>query len=111
MIRRAVQRPSHRPHATEAEGVRQARRFSACLEGGELVTVKGWLSPPFGAFPGTSKGPESYAGQHRHTLVFLPDGRLLATLSTSRECKALAAELARAWFREGAAASILNNQR
>jgi len=74
-------------------------RFSARLEGGELVMVKGQLSPPFGAFAGTPAGPASYAGAHRYTLVYLPDGRLVATMRTSRECKALASELARVLVR------------
>ena len=34
-------------------------------------------------------------------LVYLPDGRLLATLRSLKECKALASELARAWIRWG----------
>ena len=37
----------------------------------------------------------------QHTLAYLPDGRILATLGTYRECRALAAELARAWVRWG----------
>lgn len=75
--------------------------FSARLAGGELVTVVGQLSPPFGAFPGTEEGPAEYDGRHRYTLAYLPDGRILATLRTCKECKALAAELARAWIRWG----------
>jgi hypothetical protein len=75
--------------------------FGALMVGGWVVTVKGHVSPPFGAFPGTEEGPAEYAGKHRHTLVYLPDGRLLATLRSFKECKALAAELARAWIRWG----------
>ena len=67
--------------------------FSVCLEGGELVTVRGHVSPPFGAFRGTEAGPAS-PGRHRHTLVYLPTSRVIATLRTSKQCRALASELA-----------------
>jgi hypothetical protein len=74
--------------------------FSA-LVGGELVTVAGFLSPPFGAFAGTEEGPASYQERHRYTLAYLPDGRILATLGTYKACKALASELARSSVRWG----------
>ena len=45
--------------------------FSVYLDGGELARVKGHLSPPFGCFAGTDKGPTSYYGGRRHVLVFL----------------------------------------
>ena len=76
-------------------------RFSVRLEGGEVVPVKGHASPPFGAFSGTEEGPATYQGRHRYVLVFLPDCRILATLHSFRQCKALASELARLWVRWG----------
>jgi hypothetical protein len=69
-------------------------RFSVRLEGGELITLNGKMSPPFGAFAGTADGPASYAGSRRHSLVHLPDARIIATLRTFRQCQALASELA-----------------
>lgn len=72
--------------------------FSAILEGGE-TTVRGYLSPPFGAYYGTPAGQPSYLGRHRYTLVYLPSKRVLATVQTYAHCKALASELARMWFR------------
>lgn len=74
-------------------------RFRVELQGGEAVEVNGRISPPFGSFCGTSDGPSYYSGRKRHTLVYVPAGRILATVSTFRECKALAAELARLWVR------------
>ncbi|HEV7786296.1 MAG TPA: hypothetical protein VGQ28_13210 [Thermoanaerobaculia bacterium] len=74
-------------------------RFTVRLEGGELVPVKGHVSPPFGSFSGTEEGPASYCGLHRHPLVFLPDCRIIATLRSYRECKTLAAEIAPALIR------------
>jgi hypothetical protein len=73
--------------------------FRVRLEGGELVEVSGHLSPPFGSYCGTGKGPSSYSGRKRHVLVYLPNGRILATVRTYQQCKALAAELARLWVR------------
>jgi len=67
--------------------------FSVRLEGGELVRVRGHVSHPFGAFRGTETGIAS-RGRHRHTLVYLPESRTIATLRTYRQCQALASELA-----------------
>jgi hypothetical protein len=74
-------------------------RFRVELQGGEVVEIYGQISPPFGSFCGTSDGPSSYTGRHRHTLVYVPSGRILATMRTFAQCKALAAELARLWVR------------
>lgn len=74
-------------------------RFPVRLEGGETVQVSGHVSPPFGSFSGTEEGPASYAGRHRHPLVYLPDARIVATLRTYRQCQALASELAPALLR------------
>lgn len=73
--------------------------FTARLDGGELVRVKGHVSPPFGSFAGTEEGPASYCGRHRHVLVFLADSRVIATLRSFRECKTLASEIAPALIR------------
>ena len=74
-------------------------RFPVVLEDGQEVTMPGFLSPPFGAYRGTHDGPASYLGRHRHTLVHLPERRIIATLRTYRQCQALAAELAPALLR------------
>jgi hypothetical protein len=72
--------------------------FRVTLEGGE-VRVNGHVSPPFGSFAGTQEGPAAYAGRRRHVLVYLPAGRVIATLRSFAHCKGLAAELARVWVR------------
>ena len=69
------------------------------LEDGELVLVRGHLSPPFGVFAGTPGEPARYSGRKRFTLVYVPSGRFLATLRSFAHCKALAGELARLWYR------------
>jgi hypothetical protein len=53
--------------------------------------ARGVVSPPFGVFRGTSHGPNR---NKLRTLVHLPSGRIIATLKSSRQCRALAAELA-----------------
>ena len=65
--------------------------FSARLMDGREVQVRGVVSPPFGVFQGTSHGPD---GNKLRTLVHLPTSRVIATLKSSRQCRALAAELA-----------------
>jgi hypothetical protein len=65
--------------------------FTARLMDGREVKMRGVVSPPFGVFQGTSHGPD---GNKRRTLVHLPTGRVIATLRSSRQCRALAAELA-----------------
>jgi hypothetical protein len=69
-------------------------RFSVKLDGGELVTVSGHMSPPFGSFCGTGEGPSAYTGRKRHVLVHLPGSNIIATLRSYRQCTALASELA-----------------
>jgi hypothetical protein len=68
------------------------------LDGSE-VTLRGFASPPFGIFRGTAEGP-LYKGCGRHTLVHLPSRRIIATLRTHRQCRALAAELAPIFARD-----------
>ncbi len=65
--------------------------FTARLMDGREVRVRGMVSPPFGTYRGNSHGPD---GNKRRTLVHLPSGRVIATLRSSRQCRALAAELA-----------------
>jgi hypothetical protein len=74
-------------------------RFPVVLEGGETVTLPGFMSPPFAAFRGTAEGP-GYQACHRHTLVHLPERRIIATLRTYRQCQVLASELAPALLRQ-----------
>lgn len=86
--------------------------FLVRLESGEPVTVRGHMSPPFGAFAGTAEGPAAYAGNKRQTLVYLPDSRIIATLRTYRQCQALASELAPVWLRDpGLSAGIAERYR
>ena len=75
--------------------------FRVNLEGGETATVRGQVSPPFGAYEGSTEGPARYRGRRRFTLVYLPARRILATLRSAAQCKVLASELARLWYREG----------
>src|SRR5687768_6186425 len=70
----------------------------AVLDGQE-VTLKGWISPPFGAYRGTAAGPLRM-GCRRYTLVHLPTGRIVATLRSIRQCYTLAAELAPIFARD-----------
>ncbi|HEY3572113.1 MAG TPA: hypothetical protein VGP73_29570 [Thermoanaerobaculia bacterium] len=66
-------------------------KFTARLMDGRELQVRGVVSPPFGIFRGTSHGPDR---NKLRTLVHLPTGRIIATLKSSRQCRALAAELA-----------------
>jgi hypothetical protein len=66
---------------------------------GQEVTLKGWASPPFGIFCGTANGP-GLRGSKRQTLVYLPAGRIVATLRSHRQCRALASELAPIFARD-----------
>ncbi len=68
-----------------------AARFTARMMDGREVEVRGVVSPPFGVFQGNSHGPD---GNKLRTLVHLPTSRVIATLRSSRQCRALAAELA-----------------
>lgn len=74
---------------------------------GQGVTLKGWVSPPFGIFCGTVNGP-GVRGSRLQTLVHLPAGRVVATLRSHRQCRALAAELASVFARDehGGAATV-----
>jgi len=77
--------------------------FRVEMEGGELVTVRGHLSPPFGVFAGTPAELARYPGRKRFTLVYTHSTRVLGTLASFAHCKVLASELARLLYRgEGA---------
>jgi hypothetical protein len=67
------------------------------LEDGRTPTLRGSVSHPFGTYRGTAGSP--VRGGDSYVLVYLPTGRILATLRHAAQCKALAAELARAWVR------------
>lgn len=71
-------------------------QFTARLMDGRELQVRGVVSPPFGVFRGTSHGPDR---NKLRTLVHLPSGRIVATLKSSRQCRALAAEIAPALLR------------
>ena len=65
--------------------------FTARMMDGREIQVRGVVSPPFGVFQGNSHGPD---GNKLRTLVHLPTSRVIATLKSSRQCRALVAELA-----------------
>jgi hypothetical protein len=73
--------------------------FRVEMEGGETLTVRGHVSPPFGVFAGTPAELARYPGRKRFTLVYTPSVRVLGTLASFAHCKALAGELARLWYR------------
>ena len=75
-------------------------RFPVLLEDGAEPKVQGWVSPPFGHFRGSDAGLAP-KGSRRHSLVYLPGRRIVATFRYARQCKALAAELAGVWARSG----------
>ena len=77
--------------------------FRVFLEGKE-ATVRGQVSPPFGTFRRTAEGPTG-RGTHRHSLAHLPTGRIIATLRSIRQCKALGSELAPVFARDEQAGS------
>ena len=75
-------------------------RFTVNLESGETVSLRGFVSPPFGVFRGTAEGP-GYRACNRFSLVYVPQNRILATLRRLRQAQALASELSRLWVRWG----------
>jgi hypothetical protein len=77
---------------------RRAGHFKVRLMDGREVEVPGRVAFPFGIFRGSVTG-EGLKGCKRHSLVYLPQGRILATMTTEGHCKALASELSRVWVR------------
>jgi hypothetical protein len=76
----------------------QRGAFTVQLAQGKGVEVKGWISPPFGFFHGDANGPRAGRGAS-YALVFLTTGRVLATLRSARQCRGLAAELAKVYLK------------
>ncbi len=74
--------------------------FAVRLMDGREIEVSGRTSPPFGIYRGNAMGP-GCMGCKRHSLVFIPAARLLATMRTEAHCKALASSLSRLWVRWG----------
>ena len=73
-------------------------RFRVLLASGAEVEVQGMVSAPFGAFAGTGEGHD--LRQVKRTLVHVPSRRIIATLRSARQAKALASEIAPAWVRD-----------
>jgi hypothetical protein len=73
-------------------------RFRVLLQDGQDVTLAGFVSEPFAAFRGNAEGPARMSEQY--SLVYLPDRRIVASLRTYRQCKALASELAPIFARD-----------
>ena len=79
---------------------RRFGHFKIRLMDGREIEAPGRTSPPFGIYRGNAMGLEP-EGCGNHSLVFLPDARILATMRTEGHCKALASELARVWVSWG----------
>jgi hypothetical protein len=75
-------------------------RFKVILMDGSTVEIHGMVSAPFGEFEGSSHGKRQ--GFQKRTLVHIPTGKVIATLRTARQCKALASELAPVYARDDA---------
>ncbi len=85
-------------------------RFKVNLMDGSTVEIHGMISAPFGEFEGTSHGKRT--GFMKRTLVHIPTGKVIATLRTARQCKALASELAPVYARdEAAVAGVVERHR
>ncbi len=78
-------------------GWRRAATFAARFVTGETVTVRGCASLPFGYYRGTDARADRY--NDFYTLVYIPSGRIIATLRSAAQCRTLAADLARLWVR------------
>jgi hypothetical protein len=75
-------------------------RFRVALEGGE-AEMTGWVAPPFGFFHGSPAGAIPWGSTKHYSLVYVPQGRIVATFGRAGYCKSLASELARTWVRWG----------
>ena len=81
--------------------------FKVRLLDGAEPELRGWIAEPFAVYRGDQVGP-GRPGCKTYTLTYLPELRALGTFRFARQCKALAADLARQWVREeGRAASVL----
>lgn len=80
-------------------GWRRFATFSVQRPQGEPFRVRGYLSHPFGFYRGTEAKADRCS--HFYTLVYVPDGRIIATLKSAVQCRTLAADLARLWVRWG----------
>ena len=69
------------------------------MDGKEIEEI-GRTSPPFGYLRGNLFGRD-YTGGKAFTLIYLPQRKVLATLSTAKECRIMASELAPQWLRAG----------
>jgi hypothetical protein len=65
--------------------------FPVDLDGGR-VTMPGRISPPFGVFRGDGRGKRRSG--LLFALVYIPEARIIATLRTFQQAKALASEIA-----------------
>lgn len=79
-------------------GWRRSAVFSVHTPRHGELRVSGAVSHPFGYYRGTDAGADRYSV---FTLAFLPAGRIIATLRSAAQCRALAAELACVWVRWG----------
>lgn len=80
-------------------GWRRSAAFSVRTSRHGELRVSGAVSHPFGYYRGTDAGADRYSDFF--TLVFVPAGRIIATLRSAAQCRTLAAELARVWVRWG----------
>jgi hypothetical protein len=65
--------------------------FPVDLDGGR-VTIRGPISPPFGVFRGDGRGRRRSG--LLYSLVYIPESRIIATLKSYQQAKALASEIA-----------------
>ena len=82
-------------------------RFHVRLEDGSEPELRGWIARPFGHFRGSPEGPIPHGSTHRHSLVYLPERRILATFRYARHCRSLASDLAPLLLRDEQAAAAV----
>ncbi len=80
---------------------RRFGRFRVAMMDGAEIEARGAVSWPFGIFRGSGYGPHRNTGR---ALVHLPSRRIIATLGSAGQCKALAAEIAPVLLRDEAGA-------
>ena len=79
-------------------GWRRRAVFAVQLASGE-TRIAGSVSVPFAYYRGTDAGADRYSDFY--TLVLTPPGRIIATLRSAAQARALASDLAREWIRHG----------